>query len=335
MVVTILRSRLEQLEVHEPLLRHGLARTALAVASARVAGAVGRRRVSVVSYAIENRDNYRADPAVRWRRRLRRRIDWQLTRYVAGQLDRIVYGTPDAADLYASLLGTELSRAASRLIYALPAPCTCPAVDRPDPDLVLFLGAFQARKGVPELVAAWPEVARRRPAARLTIVGQGPMQDLVCGLAERVAGVDVVVAPARAEVHRLLRRASVLVLLSQPTRTWREQVGLPLVEALAHGCAVVTTDQTGLAGWLAAHDHHVLAPGAGPEDVARAVDDALGRGRSAESVLADLPTADGRLSADLWLTAPGEEHHAAAAPCPPQFLPAGVSTRPRATEDGS
>ena len=94
------------------------------------------------------------------------------------------------------------------------------------------------------------------------------------------------------------------VLLSQPTPTWREQVGLPVVEGLAHGCTVVTTTETGLAGWLAAHGHEVLPPGAPDGEVAAAVDRALGRRRPAGDVLADLPAADGRLAADRWMFGP-------------------------------
>jgi glycosyltransferase involved in cell wall biosynthesis len=36
-------------------------------------------------------------------------------------------------------------------------------------------------------------------------------------------------------------------------RGWREQIGLPLVEGLAHGCRVVTTTETGLAEDLRGH----------------------------------------------------------------------------------
>jgi glycosyltransferase involved in cell wall biosynthesis len=105
-------------------------------------------------------------------------------------------------------------------------------------------------------------------------------------------------------VHRALRRAAVLVLLSQPTPTWREQVGLPLVEGLAHGCTVVTTAETGLADWLAAHGHTVLAPDAAPATVVAAVVEALAAGRPAASVLADLPDDDGRQAAEAWLSRP-------------------------------
>jgi glycosyltransferase involved in cell wall biosynthesis len=101
-------------------------------------------------------------------------------------------------------------------------------------------------------------------------------------------------------------------LASQPTAGWREQVGLPIVEGLAHGCRVVTTDQTGLAGWLREHadrGHRVVPAGGSGADLAAAVLAALTTptGDGPGSVLADLPVRDGRLAADDWLFEPGPD----------------------------
>lgn len=304
MAVTVVRSRLSGIEVNEPLLRPGLWKTAVAVSAARAGARLRRSPVQVVSYAIENRDPY-GDRAPRaWRSRLRWHTDRMLTRYTAHRIDRIVYGTAAAAELYSARLADDLRRAESWIVPALPAPCDCPVAGTRDVDRVIFVGAFQPRKGFPELVTAWPLVVERLPNARLTLLGKGPMEGLARELADRVAGVDVVVDPPRAELHRALRKSAVLVLLSQRTLTWREQVGLPVVEALAHGCAVVTTDETGLAGWLAEHGHHVLPLPTSTEGVADAVADALVARRSATSVLADLPGEDGRLAADRQLFLP-------------------------------
>lgn len=301
MVVTLLTSRLSTLEVHEPLLRPGLVRTALGVVSGRLGAALRGRRLSVVSYAIENRNNYQPVPS-RLRSRARRRLDWALTRFVARRLDRIAYGTAAAEELYGSLLRRDLAGTAARLVPAVPSPCACPAAVDRYPDLVLFLGAFSDRKGLRQLVDAWPAVLTRQPRAQLVLAGQGPLEPVARALADVHEGVRLLVAPPREEIHALLRQASVLVLLSQRTPTWREQVGLPVVEGLAHGCLVVTTEETGLSAWLAAHGHVVLSRTAAREDIAASVADALTCRRSAASILADLPAEDGRLAADHWLT---------------------------------
>ena len=100
---------------------------------------------------------------------------------------------------------------------------------------------------------------------------------------------------------RGMRRSSALALPSQPTPIWREQVGLPIVEGLAHGCTIVTTTESGLAAWLAAHGHSVIAPGSGAKPLADALVAALQSERGPEAVTADLPAIDGRLAADAWM----------------------------------
>lgn len=293
------RSRVRVLEINEPAMPHGLPRTAAAVAVVRLSALVRREPAQVVTYAIGNLDEWAA-PRARWRSRARRSVEVAVSKWVAGQADRVVYGTAAARDLYGEMYGARLARAASTLIPALPHACSCPAVPR-DADEVVFVGALQPRKGVAELLAAWPLVVAQRPSARLTVIGKGELEDSVRALASTTPGVTLVVDPPRAEIHAALRRAAVLVLLSQRTPTWREQVGLPLVEGLAHGCSVVTTTETGLAPWLAEHGHHVLPPDADPSIVAGAVTEALERRRTPADVLADLPAVDGRLAADAWL----------------------------------
>lgn len=286
--------RARELEVNEPLMRSALPRTALVLALL----AVLRRRPVVGTYAIENADPFAAPlpPGVRGlgARAVRAR-DRILARRVALRVDRVVFGTDAARDRYAGRFRPGIGA----VVPALPAPCACGAPD-PAPGSVLFVGSFAPRKGLAELVAAWPHVAAASPGAHLTLVGTGPLLPLAREAAQR-ADVTLVVDPPRAEVHRRQRAARVAVLLSQPRPRWREQVGLPIVEGLAHGCTVVTTSETGLAGWLAAHGHTVIAPDAGPTATAAAIVAALAAARLPSEVLADLPGEDGRLAAERAL----------------------------------
>src|SRR5699024_458873 len=102
-----------------------------------------------------------------------------------------------------------------------PAACACPAAAS-RPDEVLFVGAFDERKGIRELLEAWPLVTDRRPAAALRVIGQGPLVDEVTARAGGLERTSVTVDPPRADIHAGLRRAAVLVLLSQPHPRWRE-----------------------------------------------------------------------------------------------------------------
>lgn len=299
---TLVRSGPELVEINEPLMRDGLAHGLAAVLAARLSGLLRGRLVRIVAYAIENRDPFVLPADARLRTRLHTALDRRLAVVLAGRVDRIVFGTAGAAGIYRELLCAALVRSEMTTIPALPTACSCPLGTR-DPATVVFVGALEKRKGFPALAAAWPHVRQREPSARLTVIGKGPLEGAARELAGRYEGVELLVDPPRAVIHRELRRSAVLVLLSRRTEHWREQVGLPIVEGLAHGCAVVTTDETGLASWLSAHGHVTVDPDAEPDLIARRIVGVLRSCRPARSVLADLPSADGRLEADEWMFA--------------------------------
>lgn len=318
MAAVLATSDVRVLEINEPLMVPGLRRTVVALLAARTSARLRRRPLTVVSYAIENRYPFGGRGARSLRRRLSDGWHRRLSRVAAAGVDRMVFGTDAAAALYAAAVPAAAA-AASTVIPALPAACDCSGQlttgrQAKDPGLVLFLGALTQRKGFDKLLAAWPVLAgpadapadapAGEPPLRLQIVGKGPLERSALELAERDWRVAVTIDPVRSEVHAQLRRARVVVLLSQPTATWREQVGLPLVEALAHGCAVVTTTQTGLADWLAAHGHQVLPPAADAATVAAAIRRALA-GETERRIIASLPAVDGRLDADAWLFGDG------------------------------
>jgi hypothetical protein len=296
-------SRVRVLEINEPLVRIGLLRTLATVRAARTSARLRRQPVDVVAYAIENRDPFTVPLVSRvpLLGRARDAVHRRLTRRVARSTDRLAYGTPASRELYTRLHAGDLAHAASTLVPALPAACDCGPLTDGTPTAVVYVGAFEERKGVPQLLAAWPEVHAQVPTATLTLIGKGPLTSAVQQFASGRPEVTVVVDPPRERIHAELRRAGTLVMLSQPRPRWREQVGLPVIEGLAHGCHVVTTDQTGLADWLAAHGHEVTGTAADAAVTADAIVRAVRSGRTPQQVLADLPAVDGRLAADRWL----------------------------------
>lgn len=306
MVALLLFNPVAVLEINEPLARGALTRSALAVATVRVGGRLRGSRTEVVTYAIENLDPFTARAGLSTRSALRRRLDRRLSSWIAGQLDRIAYGTSSSAELHRELFTAELD-AAARLIPALPARCACldglNQISRAT-DTVTFLGALDDRKGIRQVLRAWEVLERRHPAAHLLVIGKGPLAAEVADFASTRPQVSFVVDPPRDRIHELLCQTSVLVLLSQRSTSWREQVGLPIVEALAHGSTVVTTTETGLASWLVEHGHLAIDPDADADVTAAAVLRALLSDRAAESVLADLPDTDGRQQAETWMTEP-------------------------------
>lgn len=303
-VALALRAPLTGIEVNEPLDLASLPRTAAVIASVRLRGALTRSRAVIVTYAIGNLDVF--DPAIPLKRRsrARRRFERMLAGYVWHRIDRVAYGTEAARAVYAARFGRRGPRTQS-LVSALPVACDCDDVER-YPHSLLFVGALTERKGLPELLQAWPAVRASLPAAELTIIGTGPLEADVRRHADADSSIRLMIDPQRSAIHRALREARALAMLSQRRPLWREQIGLPILEALAHGCRVVTTSETGISAWLTEHGHTVLAPDAPVAErtaelvrILSATDDEVAR--DTREVLLSLPHEDGRLAADHWL----------------------------------
>ncbi|MBO1756829.1 glycosyltransferase [Allobranchiibius sp. CTAmp26] len=291
-------------EVNEP----GMARLwpdlILQVAAIRARSWATRRHTSIVTYCIGIVDP--SDDAI-GHRILRPRVVAVLSkpflRMLIGSMDRIAFGTTGSYAMYRRHVTDRALRPKARFFEAVPAPCRClhRAASGRQGTSVAFVGAFSERKGIQQLMDVWDIVGRGRPDLTLTLVGQGEHEAAVRAWASGRSGVHVEVDPPRHEIHQILRDTDCLVLLSQRVGGWREQVGLPIVEALAHGCEVVTTDETGLADWLR-EQGHLVVPAASPVAAVAAMFSAhLRDRRSSDAVLRDLPDEDQRLAADRWM----------------------------------
>lgn len=304
-VLRLAREPFDVVELMEPAMVVHWPFLVAAVTTIRLRDLLTRRRTIICTYCIGN-----ADPTQDVQPRLRlgpgpaRRLTRLVLRFLVRSTDRLAFGTEGALEMYRHNVGPRLLADRSRVFEALPSPCACP----PAPEgasrtgQVLFVGSFVERKGVHQTMAAWEHLARRRPDARLRIIGAGRLQPEVERWAAARDEVEVEIDPPRPRIHEALRESSVLVLLSQPQGTWREQIGLPILEGLGHGCEIVTTTETGLAPWLAAHGHGVVAPDAPPEVTADALDAALEQSlRRRDGSLDVLPDTDQRIAADHWM----------------------------------
>jgi glycosyltransferase involved in cell wall biosynthesis len=159
---------------------------------------------------------------------------------------------------------------------------------------LVFAAELSERKGIDLLMSAWDDA--RPEGWRLRLLGWGPRTEQVRAWAQGRPDVDLVVAADRAQVHDALRRAAAVVLPSRRVDGWREQVGLSLVEGLAHGCRLLTTDETGIADGLG-REHVVVEAGS-----AAALADGLRRLGPPPSTKA-LPEAadDSRRRVQRWL----------------------------------
>jgi glycosyltransferase involved in cell wall biosynthesis len=118
-------------------------------------------------------------------------------------------------------------RAGARDVRLIPNGVEIPAEvgEEADPPEVLFAGRLAPEKGIRELVEA-------TRGLNLVVAGDGPLRSLV---------PDALGFVPHAEIGRLLSRAAVVVLPSH-----REGLPMVLLEAMAHGRAVVATPVGGI-----------------------------------------------------------------------------------------
>ncbi len=132
------------------------------------------------------------------------------------------------------------------------------------PPTVVCVAALRREKGHDTVLAAFAEVHRRLPAARLVLVGDGPYRPRVEAMVAAAGLGDCVHMAGRvAAVWPQLADADVFVLASPS-----EALGIAIMEAMAAGLPVVATDvggipelvRPGVTGELfAVRDHAALA----------------------------------------------------------------------------
>ncbi len=102
----------------------------------------------------------------------------------------------------------------------------------------VYVGALSERKAVDVLAAAWRTVQAAHPAARLRVVGEGPLKSVFGGL----SGVELRGAVAPEAIVEALQGGDVIVLPSRYD-AW----GVALTEGAAQGLALIASDRTGAA----------------------------------------------------------------------------------------
>lgn len=240
----IRQEKWDVLEVPEPLWLRQWPLAALLISVARRSCP----NLTVCTYAIENlRLEERTSPPS-WlpngMNRISRRLILAALKVTSNGIDRWAFGTSASAELY-TLNGLCRSKTVRVIPQELPT-CSCPLSTPAEPGKpwALFVGELSERKGALVLVDAWRTVMRVLPEAKLVLAGGGPLRE---SLQEALPEAEIVGLVDRSTLHGLLRRRPVLVLPSVRVPRWREQVGLPLLEGEAHGCALVTSSESGIA----------------------------------------------------------------------------------------
>jgi len=102
---------------------------------------------------------------------------------------------------------------------------------------ILCVARLVPEKGVLDLLEAFFEIHKKNDNVWLTFVGDGPLKKELTGY----KNISVKKIPY-SQIHRAYQLADIFCLPSCKTKTWEEQYGLSLIEAMASGLPIVTTD---------------------------------------------------------------------------------------------
>jgi phosphatidyl-myo-inositol alpha-mannosyltransferase len=202
---------------------------------------------------------------------------------------------------------------------------------------ILFVGRFEPRKGVLDLLKAHRILRREGSDARLLLVGGGPQEREARRYIaiRRLGGVEFLGRVSDDEKAQLFRTADVYC----SPATGRESFGIVLLEAMAAGAPIVASDIHGYKGVVRRGREALLVPPRDPKELAVALDRVL-----TDHELARTMSENGKLRAEefSWprVTAKVDDYYgfvirrlAAAGTLPPHFS-ADVPPSPRQATAG-
>ncbi|TFI41766.1 glycosyltransferase [Rhodococcus sp. 1R11] len=305
LIKNVILSRAIILELPEPLWMRFLPRTALAALAWKASRLVRRFPGTTVAYAIENNEPVNllfGNRSVAGS--LSRPLTLTLGVVIRISVDRLCFGSEGSRATYQSIpmvKGIDHS-----VVVNLPARpysrSLLPSDEESRRGRVAFVGVLEPRKGIDVLMKSWPSVEQSCPEAVLTIVGDGPMsREVEQWSAKNPRSRNFVGRLPHSQVSSLVGGSALLVAPSVRAGRWREQIGLPILEALSVGATVVTSDETALATWLAAQGHSVLPAGELSTELAGEILDRLKQPLTSDKVIASLPEVAGRVAADKWM----------------------------------
>ncbi len=135
---------------------------------------------------------------------------------------------------------------------------------------ILFVGRFEPRKGVLDLLKAFRQVRKDGVGARLLLVGGGPQEREARRYVatRRLSGVEFLGRVSDDEKLQLFRTADVY---TSPA-TGRESFGIVLLEAMAAGAPIVASDIHGYKGVVRRGREALLVPPHEPKELAAALE---------------------------------------------------------------
>jgi alpha-1,3-rhamnosyl/mannosyltransferase len=139
--------------------------------------------------------------------------------------------------------------------FASPAPDAGSGPQHHSPPYLLFVGRWEARKGLATLYAALRQVNAKRARVRLILAGQfGWGTKQLIETMGRDPSVELYERPSDEVVAELYKSALALVYPSE-----MEGFGLPVAEAMACGCLVIASDLPSIREFAGAYPLYITA----------------------------------------------------------------------------
>lgn len=130
---------------------------------------------------------------------------------------------------------------------------------------VVTISKLSPRKRIDDLLRAWSTVEEHHPDATLTIAGSGPLEEDLHSLRDQLDLENVTFEGFVSEPRKLalLRQSAVFA-----APTLYEGFGLSVLEAMASGCAVITSKTWGLKDFVEDGVNGVMIPPKSPQEFA-------------------------------------------------------------------
>lgn len=203
---------------------------------------LARKRSRAATRVVVSERSHVSESIARSRRPWKTTVLPRLMQELYPLADEIVSISRHVGDDLARVIGLQRNRITTIYNALLrPSGLDAPAADHPwfrdDMPVILGAGRLSKQKDFPTLIHAFALVRKRRPA-RLMIIGEGEDQALLEKLAaSHGISDDVLLLGFQANPFAFMKAADLFVLSST-----HEGFGNVLLEALASGCAIVSTD---------------------------------------------------------------------------------------------
>lgn len=102
---------------------------------------------------------------------------------------------------------------------------------------LLFVGRLVEEKGIRDILRIFKQINEKYPQTELVIVGDGPLKNEIKG-----GGINFLGSISYSEMPKIYSSCDIYVHYSKGSKTWVEQYGFTLIEAMVCGLPVVGLD---------------------------------------------------------------------------------------------